>query len=382
MTWTARAVTERRQRDRHQAPEQDHRAQQRVRRAMYSIPSRMSATIPGGRPIDRRPQVAPDCRQRDARQRERDRVDGQRRARARWPRTGSRRWPAPRCSRASRSPRRSEFARATCERPTRAGTEAVYPARNSERSTLIGAATSRTTTMVGPFSSTDSGISAVSAARPRSASNIIRRRSAPVGHGARDHPEDQVRDRLERPDDAHRRARTGQREHQQRQRRERDRVAEGGHGLGGQQDLEIAVPRERQWGDRSARRRWARTPRDGTCHGRPTPALRCGRGARRRRSGDRRGRSSSWRSRPDLRRRGQPLRPPRRRAHRDHPVGSAQGRARARRPRARPLVGQPERARRPQGSGRPPTWRSTSRSMPRDRTSARWRMRTCRRRWR
>ena len=58
-----------------------------------------------------------------------------------------------------------------------AGTDAVYPARKSDRRMLIGAATMRMTTSVGPPSQTEIGINAVSTARPTSARNIIRFRS-------------------------------------------------------------------------------------------------------------------------------------------------------------------------------------------------------------
>ncbi len=110
---------------------------------------------------------------------------------------------------------------------------------------LIGAATSRMTAIVGPPSATDSGISAVSPARPRSATNIIRLRSLRSAMRAGDHPEEEVRERLQGTDDAHRETRPGEGQDEQRQRREADRVAERRHALAREQDLEVAVPGER-----------------------------------------------------------------------------------------------------------------------------------------
>ena len=97
-----------------------------------------------------------------------------------------------------------------------------------------------------------------------------------------------------------------------------------------------------------------------------------------------RGRSTARRSRPDLRRRGQPVGPARRRPPAGHADRPAQGRTRAGRPRRR--LARPSRARgavvveraRPDlGPGDPPR-----RSTPPARTSARWPTPTCRRRWR
>ena len=107
---------------------------------------------------------------------------------------------------------------------------------------------------------------------------------AAVGEGAGDHPEEEVRQHRERTDDAHHQARPGQRQDEQRQRREAHRVAERRDALRGQQDPEIVIATERQL---------VRAPADGTGRGGPRglPYHRCGRAT----SGrpDRRGRSSS-----------------------------------------------------------------------------------------
>ena len=61
------------------------------------------------------------------------------------------------------------LARPTWSRPTRVGMAAVQPARKRTRSALMGKVTSRMTPMVGSPKMTESGMSAVSRARPRSA---------------------------------------------------------------------------------------------------------------------------------------------------------------------------------------------------------------------
>ena len=69
------------------------------------------------------------------------------------------------------------FARGTSARPTSPGTDAVYAASHRTRSTFIGKVTARITASVGPPMATEIGTRAVRKNRPRSAQNIIRRRS-------------------------------------------------------------------------------------------------------------------------------------------------------------------------------------------------------------
>jgi len=71
---------------------------------------------------------------------------------------------------------------------------------------------------------------------------------APIGEGARHHPQEKVRERLQGADDPHRQPRTGQREHEQGQGGEADGVTERGDTLARQEDLEVAVLRERLGG--------------------------------------------------------------------------------------------------------------------------------------
>ena len=67
---------------------------------------------------------------------------------------------------------------------------------------------------------------------------------AAVGERPGDHPEDQVGQRLERPDDAHRQPGAGQREDEQGERGEADRVPQRRDALGREEHLEIAVARQ------------------------------------------------------------------------------------------------------------------------------------------
>ena len=69
------------------------------------------------------------------------------------------------------------FARAISPRPTRPGTAAVNPASQRTRRAFMGNVTRRMRARVGPPSQTEIGMTAVSTARPRSAENIILRRS-------------------------------------------------------------------------------------------------------------------------------------------------------------------------------------------------------------
>src|SRR5450759_4985082 len=97
---------------------------------------------------------------------------------------------------------------------------------------------SRMTAIVGPPSQNVSGTAAVMTARPRSATNIIRRRSqrsayAPAGSPIR------RSGRVESPPTIpNREPRAGQREHQQRECRVGDRVAERADALADEDDLE------------------------------------------------------------------------------------------------------------------------------------------------
>jgi len=91
---------------------------------------------------------------------------------------------------------------------------------------LSGAATSRTTAIVGPWRSTASGINAVRTARPEVGPEHHPLAIVPVGERTGDHPEDEVRQRLERTDDAHRDAGACQRKDEKRQRREADGIPE------------------------------------------------------------------------------------------------------------------------------------------------------------
>ena len=131
----------------------------------------------GPRPVDGGAQVAPHEGQRETRQAERDALDGQGRARAdrRGQDAGDGRT-EDEADRVDRLEDRSSPGRSASGRPGPARTPCT-PARKNARSTLIGAATSRMTTIVGPPRNTESGISAVSTPRPRSARNIIRLRS-------------------------------------------------------------------------------------------------------------------------------------------------------------------------------------------------------------
>ncbi len=80
---------------------------------------------------------------------------------------------------------------------------------------------------------------------------------AAVGECAGDHPEDEIGQRLDGTDDAHGETRPGQRKDEERQGREADGVAQGRDALRGQEDLEVAVLGER-FDAAVTRARWRR----------------------------------------------------------------------------------------------------------------------------
>ena len=110
---------------------------------------------------------------------------------------------------------------------------------------LIGAATSRMTAIVGPPRATEIGISAVRTARPRSARNIIRLRSLRSASAPATIPKTRSGRVCSAPTMPIAQPGPGQRQDEQRQRREADRVAERRDALGREQDLEVAVPGQR-----------------------------------------------------------------------------------------------------------------------------------------
>ena len=110
---------------------------------------------------------------------------------------------------------------------------------------LSGAATSRITAIVGPPSATDTGIIAVNPARPRSARSISLLRSLRSAIAPGDHPEKEIGKRLNGTDDAHRKPRAREREDEQREGREVDGVAERRDALASEDDLEVAIPGQR-----------------------------------------------------------------------------------------------------------------------------------------
>ena len=196
-------------------------------------------------PVDRGAQLAAHEQQPERRQGERRRVDGQRRRRVRSSWRGGRRSPDRRCSPSSRRPRNTS-SRGPIRRPPDERRDRRGVARQEERAEHAHRCRD----------DQDHG--------HRRAAQVDRQRDqrgqdrpaevgqehhplaiVAVGEGPRDHPEDQVRQRLERPDDAHRQPGARQGQDEQGQRREADSVPERRDALRGEEDLEVAVAGQR-----------------------------------------------------------------------------------------------------------------------------------------
>ena len=172
------------------------------------------------------------------------------------------------------------LARATCDRPTSPGTEAVYAASHRTRSTCIGKVTRRMSAIVGPSSHTEIGIERRQD-RPAEVRGEHHPPAVPaVGVRAREQADEEVRERREDVDDAHHEAGAREAQHEQRHRGARDRVAEARDALAEEDGQEVAVlaqrldrPRRRHRRRRSQRAARRRARRDrGRCSPREVTA--------------------------------------------------------------------------------------------------------------
>ena len=316
MTWTVSAATSGASGDRHHAPQQDHRTQDRVTGDELDALADVRDEA-GLAPLWRRAQVAAHEREGQARERERRRVDGERQARP----DGRRQEPgdgrtddeAERVDRLEDRVRPGELRAADEDRH-----RCRVPGEEERAEDAHRGGDDQDDRQRRPAEDDrerDEG------RQPGTAEIGQEHHPLPVAavsQGAGNHPEQEVGQRRQRADDAHPQPRAGQCQDEQRERREADRVAERRDALRRQQDPEVVVPTEGRWfGHQRMVRAATATP----------TALRSRRGRTTGDGRDRRGRAAPGRPWPDLRERREPVDPTGRRAPGHHPAGATQGRA-------------------------------------------------------